>query len=231
MFSLPDFCPLLTLLPTTFNYTSNFSWVTKELQNELRDSDEKWMEERRKSARPTFDIKKGWWTELYKTNIAGGKFFSHAMHSLPSIASRLNAFFSVVFFVPSPPSSRQKMRNLYCTLWKVSRSHWPFFCLYLLLTYAYVYYSQTTTIQRVAILAHSIEYFFIIIKIEIWFYLFKVWKTRWRKTTTSIWSWEWKERKKTTGLEFPQCKKKSESTFCKYIYTKRRRERDIEHST
>ncbi|KAF9127156.1 hypothetical protein BGW39_006080 [Mortierella sp. 14UC] len=35
-------------------------WVTKELQNELHDSDEKWMEERRKLARPAFDIKKGW---------------------------------------------------------------------------------------------------------------------------------------------------------------------------
>ncbi|KAG0281446.1 hypothetical protein BGZ95_003481 [Linnemannia exigua] len=35
-------------------------WVTKELQNELQESDDKWMEERRKLARPAFDIKKGW---------------------------------------------------------------------------------------------------------------------------------------------------------------------------
>ncbi|KAF9927053.1 hypothetical protein FBU30_003515 [Linnemannia zychae] len=35
-------------------------WVTKELQNELQELDEKWFEKRRQLARPTIDIKKGW---------------------------------------------------------------------------------------------------------------------------------------------------------------------------
>ncbi|KAK5828550.1 WD40-repeat-containing domain protein [Linnemannia elongata] len=35
-------------------------WVTKELQSQLQESDEKWLEKRRQSARPAFDIKKGW---------------------------------------------------------------------------------------------------------------------------------------------------------------------------
>ncbi|KAG0311868.1 hypothetical protein BGZ97_011594 [Linnemannia gamsii] len=35
-------------------------WVTKDLQRELQELDEKWLEKRRQLARPAFDIKKGW---------------------------------------------------------------------------------------------------------------------------------------------------------------------------
>ncbi|KAF8944502.1 WD repeat-containing protein 26 [Haplosporangium gracile] len=35
-------------------------WVTKELQSQLQESDEKWLEKRHQSARPVIDIKKGW---------------------------------------------------------------------------------------------------------------------------------------------------------------------------